>query len=667
MDERGDASPASQPMLREGSDLLTALRSPTSSNGCNAAELSQASFNMRSVLDEPGKSPPSIPGSAPQDLAAEYGIPPAVDDASSRGSSASPKQRTSSGVFHNQALLDELLGGGSNTTSGTQNGDTPPLAAAASGDSATTQNSPKFSDPANANSLEWSKGTGGAAQKSRGYIVGSMQVRSSSIADVIQRASDHETPKIMPTALPQELKLPMALRCDFCIKFDSVCSQCHFKWKGILESRRIVLFNHFNSVPEHRKAGVLFASIAHGSVPFVRTFFETWPASIYWRAEFHPLVDTRPVVPDDIFVEKPHRELVSIRDAGFVYPLHVAFHARRLDMVNLLLDLGSIVRKSDKGVSPMELIAMSSDWEDMLETRDAFVEFNMKERARRLRAEGQFADAALEYDALLGRNPRNENARCGVAKMAIETGRWKDAIALCKALLSKPQDVHWVEFDLKTVQTLLADAQKRLHDECHVQEGPALKECGFIVTARTVVSLRRRNGFIALFRDRILPFCDCKTLWCLWKSTKIPLLRKWTEQVATASSIDTIGGMLSEEYGYAEMYDVLRQDLPDVTGKNAVLRAPLRLLGLQVTAMADFNTYFLRSAVVGANPKFINDTGFFGFGSKKSEDRRMKLVATKDFRLHRAGEGKAFEVHDLAEWEIDTAATARIPGNIAPI
>ena len=45
----------------------------------------------------------------------------------------------------------------------------------------------------------------------------------------------------------------------------------------------------------------------------------------------------------------------------------------------------------------------------------------------------------------------------------------------------------------------------------------------------------------------------------------------------------------------------------------------------------------------------------------------MKLVATKDFRLHRAGEGKAFEVHDLAEWEIDTAATARIPGNIAPI
>jgi hypothetical protein len=642
MDDRASESPTPT-MGREGSDLLSNIRSPTSS------AISESSF-FHSALGEPTKSPPTVPAPLIIDVGSEYGMPPAAaDDPVSRQSSTSPKQR--SGSVHNQALLDELLVAGASTGSSSQS----PTAGADT--TAKSAAKPQTVSPAAA---------AVKAAAARGYLVGPVQVRSSSIADVIQRHTTTEVPKNLPVALPLELKLPMALRCDFCIKFDSVCSQCHFKWKGILDSRRIVLFGNFSSVPDHRKVGILFSSICHGSVAFVRHFLEAWPSSIYWRAEFHPLVDARPVDLDDAFRDKTTQG-VPIRDAGHVFPLHVAFHAGRLDMVNLLFDLGSIVRKSDRGVAPIELLAtpIPDEWEEALENRDSIIEYNMKERAKRLRSEGSYADAALEYQALLARNPRNENARCGVSKMAIEEGRWVDAIELCNAILAKPTDVAWVEFDIKTVQALHNDATRRLHEECHQQTGPALKRCGCIITEKTVVSLRRRKGFIEVFRDSIVPFCDCKTLWGLWRATKNPLLRRWAEKVATASSIDTIGGMLAEEHGYAEMYDALRQDMPPLTGKNAVLHAPARLLGLQVTAMADFNTFFLRSAVVGVNPRFVNDSGFFGFGAKKSDDRRMKLVATKDFRLHRTGEGKAFEVHDLAEWEVDSAATARIIGNIA--
>ena len=124
--------------------------------------------------------------------------------------------------------------------------------------------------------------------------------------------------------------------------------------------------------------------------------------------------------------------------------------------------------------------------------------------------------------------------------------------------------------------------------------------------------------------------------------------------------------MLADEYGYAEMYDVLRLDLPPTSGKGMVVKQPVRLLGLQVTAMVDFHTYFLRSAVSGGNPSFHNEGGFFGFGAKKSEDRRKQLVVTKDFRLHRIEAGRAFDISPLTEWEVDPTATSKIPGNVAP-
>ena len=641
-----DRSPTLHMIGRENSDiLLSSLRAPSlTDSAANEAD--------------------------PIDLSVEFGMPPApADDPTLRVLSTASPGKERSGSVQNQALLDELLVA--------ERG--PPVSG-----TSTAANSAAGSPVGGAPSKSAGGGPGSPpavkpSSTARGYLINPVQVRAASIADVISRATVTETPKIIPTALPLELKLPMALRCDFCVKFDSVCSQCHFKWKGILDSRRIVLFGNFSSVPDHRKVGILFASICHGSVAFVRHFLEAWPLAMNWRSRFFPLVDTRPVQLDDVFREATAATPLSpILDAGHVFPLHVAFHARRIDMANLLFDLGSIIRKSERGVAPMELLPtpLSDEWENLLETRDSFIDYNMKERAKRLRTEGHFADAAIEYKALLARNPRNENARCGVAKMAIEQRQWADAIQLCRAILAKPGDVSWVEFDTRTVHALLQEATRKFHEECHVQSGPALKPCGCIITDKTVISLRRRKRrtdrgqpekqlLIEVFRDNIVPYCDCKTLWLLWQATRNPLIRRYAERIATACSIDTIGGMLAEEYGYAEMYDTLRQDMPPVTGKNAVLHNPIRLLGLQVTAMADFNTFFLRSAVLGTNPHFITGTGFFSFGPKKSSDRRMKLVATKDFRLYRPGIGKAFAVHDLAEWEVDSAATNRLLNNIA--
>eukprot|EP00388_Colpodella_angusta_P027969 GDKK01011049.1.p1 GENE.GDKK01011049.1~~GDKK01011049.1.p1 ORF type:complete len:143 (-),score=12.68 GDKK01011049.1:64-453(-) len=107
------------------------------------------------------------------------------------------------------------------------------------------------------------------------------------------------------------------------------------------------------------------------------------------------------------------------------------------------------------------------------------------------------------------------------------------------------------------------------------------------------------------------------------------------------------------------MYDQIASDHPDTEAKrNLVLEAPLRFLGLQVTAMADFHTFLIRSSVAGTNPGYKErDNSVFFRKAREPMEKLKRAVAIKQFRVYRSGVGQKWQVAEVGEWEVDEAAS----------
>jgi hypothetical protein len=585
---------------------------------------------------------------------------------------------------------------------------TPPKQAARNRSATSVMVFNKNSDP-NAASPPGSKLDATSAASSPGgakkmYSVGAIQVKSASIADVVSKSVlDQQTNELVqdiiaearyrellcelsfheggspavsssgpaesitqrigkggskqvkapPTSLPTELKLPMPLRCDFCQKFDSVCSNCHFKWRGIAASRKAVFTSSFAAFPEHRRLPIFFNAAAYGTIPFLSAILDTLHAGRLseLQAKFEPLY-----VPPTVAEETAQR----FDDAGQITLLHVACGMNRKPVAKLLLERGALFRKSsDRKISPLDLVGLPvpQEWQDALEEHKSFEEFTMIERARRLRAENRFEDALLEYQAVIKDNPYSELARCGIAKTMYDQGDLDECIRACDSVLHDQKDIKWLEHIPQSVELLRSEAVKAFHAACHNDTSTALRKCGCVIIDPVAhrISIRKLN--FRLLIDRVLPYCDCATLWGIWQATRMPLLQSATERIASKIGLESVGMMLTNEFGYAEMYETLRADEPPLTGPNAVLKPPLRFLGVQVIAMADFHTFLMRGSIVGSNPKYAPDSSFFSFGKKSEESKRQRIVATKCFRVNRASVGKAWDIRDGGEWEIDYEAS----------
>ena len=133
------------------------------------------------------------------------------------------------------------------------------------------------------------------------------------------------------------------------------------------------------------------------------------------------------------------------------------------------------------------------------------------------------------------------------------------------------------------IEELSRKATEGIHTYFHNQSGPALKECGCIIF------------------KKILEFCYCVSLWGMWRSIKCPLLQDQVTSFGASLCDVSVGEMLSREFGYEEMYEAIKMD-PVKNGSQSVLIQPLRFIGLQVMAMADFHTFIIKSSVVGENP-----------------------------------------------------------------
>ena len=442
--------------------------------------------------------------------------------------------------------------------------------------------------------------------------------------------------KKVPKELPEMMNMPLPMRCDFCIKFDSVCSNCHFKWKGLLEIKRKALQHSISGMPEANQVGIAFATAAKGTLEMLNIFLDIHPEGTKWCLDYKPLPG-----------EKMHPQF----KAGPMFLLHLACAYNRLKFADALIEKGAQVRRDGHKVVPFAYLvnppqqcSLSDDWESMLENKPVYIHWTMLERAKTLRKEHRYDDALAEYDEIIKEFPGSEGAVCGIAKMFYDQKKYKKCIKQCDIVLATRHQVNWIEFTPQTISELRSTALAALHEECHGKDGPALKDCGCILTNRVRLHLRRLP--FKLIKNNILPYCVGIDLFELYQSTKIPVLRQATEFVASRACDTTIGTLLSSQFGYEEMYESIAADKPT---QNKNLGPMEKFLGVQVVAMGDFHTFILRAGARCQNPKYKKKDGWF---SKKDDKQKPTVLGTKLFRVHRVDVGKAWDVQESGEWEM---------------
>jgi hypothetical protein len=478
---------------------------------------------------------------------------------------------------------------------------------------------------------------------SRGFWVQPVHIRPSSLELTGFTSNDgvQEKRPAWPSPLPDLLNMPIALRCDFCIKFDSVCSTCHFKWRSLLETKRKALLRALGGLSDSDRGALMAISVTRGTKEFTSALIELQPALVH---RFVPFT----LVPNDPLDPNP-----ALQSAGDVQPFHLACAYDRSELGKLLIASGAKFQRTALRLSPSDLLvrppltnSVSDAWEKVLDDFPPYHEFLMVERAKQLRKESAWDDAIMEYSAILEQFPASEGAHCGLAKMAFDRGLFDECILRCDEMLSRKLTPKWVEFSLATVSDLRMKAVEQRHQFYHCQEGPALKPCGCIVTKSLLFPLKRLIPVMKI----IASFSLGTDLYSIFKASRMPFLRQISERTASLHCDASIGTMLSGEYGYTEMYDAISSDHPT----SASIARFEKFLGMQVVAMADFNTFIIRAESL-VEPTFRRkdkDSWFTKAGQGQTKGKSELVVATKLFRVNRAAEGKAWDVQETGEWEL---------------
>jgi tetratricopeptide (TPR) repeat protein len=477
----------------------------------------------------------------------------------------------------------------------------------------------------------------GTASPTRGITCPPMQIRPSAVSDTVAKVLTR--PANVRRELPDPLPVPMSQRCDFCVKFDSVCSNCHFKWKKTVKAQFEKVMAYIGSQPEASRILVMFASVARGHVEFVEAALDAYPDAVHWSAHF-----LRSGAADSSI--NP-----AIEDAGRVCPLHVAMAANRLDIAVLLIKRNAPFRRSDKNVLPLDLLPdpLPSAWEQALGALDAYRVHMLCERSKTLRKEAKYDEAEKLYQEALEIQPTSEHALCGLAKMSFDAADYKECVARCdKILAMKEGEIAWGQFGPPTVELLHKHATEKLHETAHPTRGGILRKCGCIVWDYYSLHLRRIP--FKIIRRNVIPFLDCIDAVHFHLATKrMPLLCRFLAGHAASLHPDYVLRWITSEKENAErLVDELRRSKP--VADNVKTEDPVTYKGYRVFAVADFNTILITSYAETGNPKARKEkTVWFG---KKKESEPKTLWFSKQFQISRGRLGEPWTVAAAGEWEL---------------
>lgn len=461
-----------------------------------------------------------------------------------------------------------------------------------------------------------------------------------------------------PSELPKVLQMPMSMRCDFCIRIDSLCFNCHKKWKVALQARRANIAEVMRQLPDQAFSILTQATAAKGSLEFLgilQMSYANQPLKVTGSAgHFCPL-------PADRLPNGTH-----LQQAGNVYPLHIACAYQRKDVAKELLKLPGALRRSSENIYPTHFlpIPLEESWEAILDAAPQYKEHVLNEQAKNLRALNKMADAEAIYDKILEMNPRNERAVCGKAKMAFDQGQFQLCIQRCKSILSTP--IVWAEFTPPVLESLLHHATEQHHATSHKKDGAALKPCGCIITERVRLRVRRLKW--EFFSTHVLPFIPGADIYILWQALRhiqeanVGLNRYFADlSVASPRLCDDV---FVQDPLFRGVVDAIDKDLPKPDGKT--IAAPVTLQGVQVVAAADFLMLILRAVAEAAVPPPTKKPGFFDRFTKKDIAAPERRFYRKDYRAYRPSPHAPWVCTAVGEWEPATvvlgpAAAAAVP------
>ncbi|RNF05536.1 hypothetical protein TraAM80_04458 [Trypanosoma rangeli] len=128
------------------------------------------------------------------------------------------------------------------------------------------------------------------------YVVDPRKIKLNAVDVLLMRAAQKASEKGSKGAkkvqllqsLPQQLNVPFASQCEFCRKFDSLCSNCHCKWKEtLLKRRHNVALQSYCKLPEDRRSALLFMTAAYGIGEFAAMQLDfDGEKCLHWRSFF---------------------------------------------------------------------------------------------------------------------------------------------------------------------------------------------------------------------------------------------------------------------------------------------------------------------------------------------------------------------------------------------
>uniref|UniRef100_A0A7S1M2W3 Uncharacterized protein n=1 Tax=Neobodo designis TaxID=312471 RepID=A0A7S1M2W3_NEODS len=518
------------------------------------------------------------------------------------------------------------------------------------------------------------------ASPTRAIVCPPMQIRPSAVSDTAAKVQAR--PASVPSTLPSPLPAPMAYRCDFCIKFDSVCSQCHFKWKKTeLKARHAALMAFLKGQSESSRVLAFFASIASGSYDFVEATVNAFPDAIHWNAHFcgGAVRDDRETEPErgssgDVAAKdrttgaaddsaaaagpgkraavlQPRPLNPAIDTAGRVFALHVAMAADRVDVARLLIERGAPFRRSDANVLPLDLLPSPPPqrWTDALGALSAYKVHVLCERSKALRKEDRYDEAEALYLEALGVQHSSEHALCGLAKMAFDGANYAEAIKRCDEVLARQAEVSWGQFGPQTVELLRQHAREKLHEVSHGQRGPALRACGCVILDYVRVPIRRLP--FKLLRQHVVPFMDCIDAAAVHTALrKMPLVVHALAGHAAALHPEFVfRWIMSEKENAERVVAELRRNVPEPD--HVRTEGPVAFRGFRVFAVADFNAVIVTSYAEMVNAAAAKKKeSVWSFGKKK-EQLPKTLWFAKQYQLSRVKVSEPWTISAAGEWE----------------
>eukprot|EP00759_Apiculatamorpha_spiralis_P023657 PhF_6_TR27213/c0_g1_i6/m.40051 len=456
-----------------------------------------------------------------------------------------------------------------------------------------------------------------------------------------------------PTAprAPVRKVVPAHARCEFCQKYDSVCSYCHFRWRNLQQTSNTNLQKTYGVKldPKERWRVAATTIVSSDRVEWIKFMIESKTLDVDAMANFVPLTT------DDVVVGgRWGRSVGGVDGVIFTTLLHIAAAYNRLEIAKLLISSGAYFRKDSAGEVPTAYsseLPDSSFWGDTWTSFPLYQRYVKMERARIARKEEQHQTALDLYEGIIQEFPTYEHAVCSKAKTMIEARHFSNCWAYLAAVEKNKYNIKWIELDASMITVLRKECQRQYHAHVHAIETPCMKSCGCIILDDVKVPIRKLRFSIV---RHILSFVDCEGVF--YCSRAMPKCKLWTSACERPPHQldDTLLRVLFQQ-GDARakaLHNKLVSDFQKYVGKEQMTGdATIRIQMADAVYHAYIIIVFVRVSMITPTQGKGKASGSSGGGSSNNVLVQLPTYA-KQFNIFREKDEDEWFVSSAGEWEV---------------